>query len=121
VKCFRKSDFCLSVQNNGNHGNSLLISYYEARKAGSLGNDFNTSGRNASTTVFNLRSSDQPPISRGNRSVWSPQTNTNISDMNVAFESSADMSSNTWAAKADKLNINTQNKSVSDEKTAYFR
>jgi hypothetical protein len=106
------------VQNNGNVGNSLLINQYNAERVSSLHNNFNTSGHNPSTTASHLRLRDE--FSKFHQSVWSPQTNTNISNVHLAFASPGQIDSNAWAAKVDRLDINTQNKSVSANKTGYF-
>jgi hypothetical protein len=42
-------------------------------------------------------------------------------NMNPAFHSSAEMSSNAWTTHADQLNINIQNESASDNEREYLK
>jgi len=119
--CFKIQDFRFSVQNNGNYGNSILASLYNAKKADGLDISFNISRYNASTAPFHRSLGDQSPISDDNRGIWPSQPNTNISYVNQAFESPTEMNSGAWGTKVDRLNMNMQKKSVSDNKQEYLR
>ncbi|CAF4374934.1 unnamed protein product [Rotaria socialis] len=107
--------------NNTTHYNSFLISYYKAEKYHNVDNRLNISRLAGRTTPFHSQLSDQRLASYKKRSTWSSQANSNISNVNPEFVPQVDMASETSTVRGGRLNINTQNKSISENKAESFR
>ncbi|CAF1129263.1 unnamed protein product [Rotaria sordida] len=113
--------FRLSVQNNETKCDSVLIKYYKTQKSGNLTKNFNISECNTFTISVHPRLYDQFPATKDNRNIGSSQSNRSISHVKPALKSSVEVNSNAWTVKEDKLNINNQSQSVSDNRKEYVR
>ncbi|CAF4609583.1 unnamed protein product, partial [Rotaria socialis] len=100
--------------------NTLDISYFKPTQDSNLKNPFNAPDSNARTTSVHPLLSDEPSRIEHSRSVWSSQTNRNISDVYPVVVSSGKVKTNPASAKVDTLSNNTRNDYVSQNKMKYF-
>ncbi|CAM4965392.1 unnamed protein product [Rotaria socialis] len=100
--------------------NTLDISYFKPTQDSNLKNPFNAPDSNARTTSVHPLLSDEPSRIEHSRSVWSSQTNRNISDVYPVVVSSGKVKTNPSSAKVDTFSNNTRNDYVSQNKMKYF-
>ncbi|CAM4829686.1 unnamed protein product [Rotaria magnacalcarata] len=100
--------------------NTLDISYFKPTQDSNLKNPFNASDSNARATSVHPLLSDEPSRIEHSRSVWSSQTNRNISNVYPTVVSSGKEKTNPSSAKVDTLSNNTRNDYVSQNKMKYF-
>ena len=119
-RCLRIQDFHMSIQSTRNSANTLDISYYKPKKDGNWENRLNSSDSTVPSTSAHPLLSDQPTILERTRSVWSAQTNRNISDVHPVVVSPGKVKANPWTAKGDTLSNKTRNESVPKTKMEQF-
>ncbi|CAF4711463.1 unnamed protein product [Rotaria socialis] len=100
--------------------NTLDISYFKPTQDSNLKNPFNAPDSNARTTSVHPLLSDEPSRIEHSRSVWSSQTNRNISNVYPVVVSSGKVKTNPSSAKVDTFSNNTRNDYVSQKKMKYF-